>query len=54
MPGSINLFMDEEKEAIIIEEYLFILREDNEDCMPLSVEEMAEYIVDYKRSAIKC
>jgi len=49
---SINSLTENEKEAILIEEYLFILREDDEDCMPLSLEEMAEYIVDYKRGAV--
>jgi hypothetical protein len=44
--------MPDEKEAIVIEEYLFILREDDEDCGTLSLEEMAEYIVDYKRGAV--
>lgn len=52
MPDTINSLMPDEKEAVIIEEYLFILREDNEDCSPLSLEEMAEYIVDYKRGAV--
>lgn len=51
LPGSINSMQDGEKEAIVIEEYLFILREDDEDCRALSLEEMAEYIVDYKRGA---
>ena len=51
-PNSINILRQDEKEAVIIEEYLFILRESDEDCMPLSLEEMAEYIVDYKRGAV--
>jgi hypothetical protein len=54
MPDTINGLLDKEKEAVIIEQYLYILREDNEDCMPLSLEEMAEYVVDYFRKGVKC
>lgn len=50
MPDTINNLLDKEKEAAIIEEYLFILKEDNEDCMPLSLEEMAAFIVAHRRA----
>lgn len=46
----INAFDDKEKEALIIDEYLFRLKEDTEDILPFSVEEMADYIIDYQRS----
>lgn len=42
----IDQLEDDEKEAIIIEEYLFILREGNEDCV-MSLEDMAQSIIDY-------
>lgn len=42
-------FTDNEKESIIIDEYLFYLRENADDCASLSVEEMAEFIIDHKR-----
>jgi hypothetical protein len=45
----INHFDDKEKEALIIDEYLFRLKEDTEDVAPLSIEEMADYIIDYQR-----
>lgn len=45
----INMFDDKEKEALIIDEYLFRLKEDTEDVAPLTLEEMAEYIIDYQR-----
>lgn len=45
----INLFDDREKEALIIDEYLFRLREDTEDVAPLSLEDMADYIIQYQR-----
>jgi hypothetical protein len=45
----INMFDDKEKEALIIDEYLFRLKEDTEDIAPLSLEEMADYIIDYQR-----
>lgn len=44
----INMFDDKEKEALLIDEYLFRLREDTEDVV-LSLEEMAEFIIDYQR-----
>jgi hypothetical protein len=46
----INAFDDKEKEALIIDEYLFRLKEDTEDILPFSVEEMADYIIEYQRS----
>lgn len=45
----INMFNDKEKEALLIDEYLFRLREDTEDVAPLSLEEMAEFIINYQR-----
>lgn len=45
----ISLFDDHEKEALIIDEYLFRLREDTDDVAPLSVEEMADYIIHFQR-----
>jgi len=46
----INSFDDKEKEALIIDEYLFRLKEDTEDVAPLSLEEMAEYLINYQRN----
>lgn len=46
----INHFDELEKEALIIDEYLFRLREDTEDVAPLSIEDMADYIISYQRS----
>lgn len=48
--GIIDAFDDKEKEALIIDEYLFRMKEDTEDVAPLSLEEMADYIIDYQRS----
>ena len=45
----INRFDEKEKEALIIDEYLFRLTEDTEDVAPLSLEEMAEYLIDFQR-----
>jgi len=45
----ISLFDDHEKEALIIDEYLFRLKEDTEDVSPLSLEEMADYIINFQR-----
>ena len=45
----INIFTDHEKEALIIDEYLFRLTENTDDVMPLSVEEMADYIIDFQK-----
>jgi hypothetical protein len=45
----IEMFDDKEKEALIIDEYLYRLKEDTEDVAPFSVEEMADYIIDYQR-----
>jgi hypothetical protein len=43
-------YMDEkQKEALIIDEYLYRLREDAEDIAPLSLEEMADYLVKFQR-----
>lgn len=47
--GIINLLDEKQKEALIIDEYLFRLKEDTEDIAPLSLEEMAEYLIDYQR-----
>jgi len=46
----INHFDEQEKEALIIDEYLFRLKEDTEDIMPLSIDDMADYIINYQRS----
>ena len=45
----INLFGEKEKEALIIDEYLYRLKEDIEDVAPLSLEEMADYIIAFQR-----
>lgn len=45
----INLFDDKEKEALIIDEYLYRLKDDTEDVAPLSLEEMADYIIAFQR-----
>jgi len=45
----INMFDDKEKEALIIDEYLYRLKEDTEDVAPLSLEEMADYIIAFQR-----
>jgi hypothetical protein len=47
--NSIDMFSDSEKEALIIDEYLFRLSEKTDDVMPLSLEEMAEYIIDCQK-----
>ena len=44
----INMFDDKEKEALIIDEYLYRLKEDTEDVAPLSLEEMADYIIAFQ------
>jgi hypothetical protein len=47
----INLFDDKEKEALIIDEYLYRLKDDTEDVAPLSLEEMADYIIAFQRGS---
>ncbi len=46
----INTFDEKEKEALIIDEYLFRLEEDTEDIIPLSLEDMADYIINHQRN----
>jgi hypothetical protein len=45
IPEILDWFSEKEKEALIIDEYLYLLQEDREDCAPLSLDEMADYIV---------
>lgn len=45
----INAIDDKEKEALIIDEYLYRLKDDTEDIAPLSLEEMADYIIAFQR-----
>jgi hypothetical protein len=49
LPDIIAMFDKPEKEALLIDEYLFILQQDREDCLPLSLDDMADFIIDYKR-----
>jgi len=49
LPDIIKHFTEMEKEALIIDEYLYLLSEDTDDCV-LSLEEMAEYIVGRKNA----
>lgn len=44
----IQMFSESEKEDLIRDEYLFLLRENAEDCI-FSVDDMAQVIIDYKR-----
>lgn len=46
----VEMFTEHEKEALIINEYLFVLSENTDDVMPLSIEEMADYIIDFQKS----
>ncbi len=44
----IAFFTEKEKERLVIDEYLYRLGEDIEDCL-LSVDDMADYVIDYYR-----
>lgn len=46
---TINFLDEQQKEGIIIDEYLFRLNEDREDIAPLTLEEMAEFLTTYQR-----
>jgi hypothetical protein len=46
--GVIATLDDSEKDSLIIDEYLYRLSDSNEDCA-MSVEQMAEYIIDYQK-----
>ncbi len=48
----IQMFSESEKEDLIRDEYLFLLRENADDFIQFSVEEMAEFIIHYKRSKL--
>lgn len=48
----INYFSAKEKEMIIINEYLCLLKERIDDIGPLSLEEMAEYILIARQNPV--
>lgn len=45
IPEILKWFTEAEKEALIIDEYLHMLRDDAEDCTPLGLDDMADYII---------
>lgn len=50
LPQVVSMFSDEEKEKAIIREYLYILQNGREDCLPFSLEEMADFIIHYRQN----
>lgn len=46
---TINFLDEQQKEGIIIEEYLFRMNSDREDVAPMTLEEMAEFLTTYQR-----
>lgn len=47
----LETFTEKEKEALLVDEYLYLLKEDREDCLSMTPEEMAEYLINYVRQA---
>jgi hypothetical protein len=48
----IDMFSEDEKGTLIRDEYLFLMHGGKVDCFPMSIEDMAESIIDYKKSKL--
>lgn len=46
----VDLLTNEEKKSIIIDEYLFKISNNNDDIGSLSLDDMADYIIDCQRN----